>query len=62
MEAENTMTPKVKISGTHVTVKEELPDARILSSIRPPQPEKGAHNPPHLQTNISKWFAKITKG
>lgn len=53
------MVWKLKKSGTHVTMKNELPVARVLESVRPPQPQKGTGNPLHLQVNISKLFKRI---
>ena len=55
------MTTKIVISGTHVTVKQSMPVTQVLNSIKPVQPMKGNGNPPHIQTNISKFYAKITK-
>jgi hypothetical protein len=49
---------QIKSSGTHTTLKKELPIAQALSSIRIPEKEKGTKNPTHLQVNISKWFRK----
>jgi len=52
---------QIKKSGTHVTLKKEMPIAQALSNIHPLQQQKGTHNPAHVQINISKFFQKITK-
>lgn len=56
--AEN-MTPWTIIkSGTKQTVKNSLPIAQVLQSIRKPQPMKGIGNPKHLQQNFPKSMNK----
>jgi len=52
---------KVKVSGTHATVKKEMPIAQVLSNIHPAQPQKGTQNPAHIQVNISKFFKSVQK-
>jgi len=52
---------KVKVSGTHTTIKKEMPIARVLSNVHPAQPQKGKQNPQHIQVNISKFYANLTK-
>jgi hypothetical protein len=53
------MTPQIKISGTHATVKLQMPVTQVLSNIHPQQPMKGTNNPPHIQVNISKFYQKV---
>ncbi len=53
---------QVKKSGTHTTVKIQMPVAKVMQNIHPSQPMKGTHNPPHVQVRVPPSMAKnVTK-
>jgi len=52
-----------KKSGNKVTVKNSLPVAQVMSSVRKPEPMKGVKNPEHLQQKLPhKLLPKILGG
>jgi len=55
------MTWKLIISGKKATVKNSLPVAQVLSSVRKPEPMKGTANPQHLQQKLPKSIRRLVK-